>query len=141
MDGSKYAPEQQSMIVFTDPDAYFNDVPVSFGPVMFDVLNSMADEVGEMEFLIGLSMRFPDDFANVVDLAAATTSKLGNRLSSMLLGNVRHILHDAPLCNVHSPRLQEPDLYAGHGERDNYTITDYVSLILTHLFHYQIFNT
>lgn len=77
------------MIVFTDPDAYFNDVPVSFGPVFFDVLNGMADAVGEMAFLVGLSMRFPDDFENVVDLAAASTSRLGDRLDSLMLGNVR----------------------------------------------------
>lgn len=88
MDGSKYAPSQENMIIFTDPDAYFNDVPVSFGPVLFDVLNSMSDAVGEMDFIIGLSMRFPDDFENVLELAAASESKLGNRLDSLLLGNV-----------------------------------------------------
>ena len=89
MDGSKYSSSQQNMIVFTDPNAYFNDVPVSFGPALFDVLNAMSDAVGEMAFIVGLSMRFPDDFQNVIELAAASVGKLGNRLDSMLLGNVR----------------------------------------------------
>jgi hypothetical protein len=88
MDGSTWVPTQTQMIVLTDPNAYYNDVPVNFGPTFFDVLNSMADTVGEMAFIIGLSMRDPDDDTNVIELAAAADQMLGDRLDSMLLGNV-----------------------------------------------------
>jgi hypothetical protein len=97
------------MLVLTDPEAYFNDIPVDFGPVLFDVMNAMADKVGEMQYMVGLSMRDPDNDENVVQLASDAVNKLGDRLDAMLLGN-------------------EPDLYAGHGERDVYNISTYVSL-------------
>ncbi|KAF8840938.1 hypothetical protein BDN67DRAFT_996503 [Paxillus ammoniavirescens] len=107
MDGSTWVPTQTQMIVLTDPNAYYNDVPVNFGPTLFDVLNSMADTVGEMAFIIGLSMRDPDDDTNVIELAAAADQMLGDRLDSMLLGN-------------------EPDLYAGNERPQNYSIADYI---------------
>ncbi|KAG6330783.1 hypothetical protein ID866_8308 [Astraeus odoratus] len=107
MDSSTYVPDQAQMIIVTDPNADYNDVPVDFGPVFFDVLNAMADAVGEMEFMIGLSMQDPANDADVIELASAATGMLGGRLDSMLLGN-------------------EPDLYAGHGTRTNYTIQDYI---------------
>ncbi|OAX41921.1 hypothetical protein K503DRAFT_734703 [Rhizopogon vinicolor AM-OR11-026] len=107
MDGSIFVPDQQDMIEFTDPDAYFNDVPVSFGPMFFNVLNSMADDVGEMQFIIGLSMRDPSEDSNPILLANAAEQMMGYRLDAMLLGN-------------------EPDIYANHGTRGNYTIADYI---------------
>ncbi|KIK62124.1 glycoside hydrolase family 79 protein [Collybiopsis luxurians FD-317 M1] len=108
MDGSTYVPSMtDKMLVLTDPNAYFNDQPTDFGPVLFDVLNAMADKAGEMQFIIGLSMRSPENDSNVVELAQAAESKLGDRLDAMLLGN-------------------EPDLYAGHGERDAYNISAYI---------------
>ncbi len=89
MDSSTYVPTQtDKMVYLTDPNAYFNDVPVDFGPVFFDVLNGMADKVGSMEFIIGLSMQNPDNYDNVVELALAAEGKLGYRLDGMLLGNV-----------------------------------------------------
>lgn len=75
--------------------------------MLFDVLNAMADTIGEMEFILGLSMRAPSADDNVIELAAAAREKLGDRLDALLLGN-------------------EPDLYAGHGTRDAYTIQDYI---------------
>lgn len=106
---STYVPEMTDvMLNLTDPEAYFNDIPVDFGPVLFDVMNEMSDNVGDMQFLVGLSMRDPSLKDNVIALAKDAESKLGNRLDAMLLGN-------------------EPDLYAGHGERDTYEISDYVS--------------
>lgn len=107
MDSSTYVPNQKNMITETDPDAYYNDIPVDFGPVFFNVLNAMADAVGSMEYIIGLSMQDPAEDDDVIELAAAARSILGDRLDAMLLGN-------------------EPDLYAGHGTRDNYTIQDYI---------------
>ena len=88
MDSSTYVPSQTQMIVLTDPNAYFNDIPVGFGPVFFDVLNAMADTVGEMQFIIGLSMQNPSEDSNVIELATATEQMLGKRLDAMLLGNV-----------------------------------------------------
>lgn len=88
MDSSTYVPSQTQMIVLTDPNAYFNDIPVDFGPVFFDVLNAMADTVGEMQFIIGLSMQNPSQDSNVIELATAAEQMLGRRLDAMLLGNV-----------------------------------------------------
>lgn len=107
MDSSTFVPDQSQMIILTDPNAYFNDVPVDFGPTFFDVLNSMADIVGEMDFIITLSMQDPSNDTDVIELARAADEMLGARLDSMLLGN-------------------EPDLYSGHGTRTNYTIQDYI---------------
>jgi hypothetical protein len=88
MDGSTYIPAQRDMINFTDPNAYFNDIPVNFGPTLFDVLNAMSDNVGDMKFMIGLSMRDPiHGIDNVLELAAAAEGLLGNRLEALLLGN------------------------------------------------------
>ncbi|KAF5379811.1 hypothetical protein D9615_005831 [Tricholomella constricta] len=110
MDGSTYVPNLSKFLEHTDPDAYFNDIPVNFGPIMFDVMNAMYDIVGPMQFIIGLSMRHPHETANVVKLATDAEKAFGDRLDAFLLGN-------------------EPDLYAGHGERDAYDIDTYVSEI------------
>ncbi|KAH7910517.1 hypothetical protein BJ138DRAFT_1008658 [Hygrophoropsis aurantiaca] len=107
MDSSTFVPDQTQMVILTDPNAYYNDVPVNFGPTFFDVLNAMADNVGEMQFMVGLSMRDPEHDDNVITLANAAREMLGHRLDAMLLGN-------------------EPDLYAGHGTRQGYTISDYI---------------
>lgn len=72
----------------TDPNAYFNDVPVNFGPALFDIMNGMSDKVGAMQFMIGLSMRFPERWNEVLRLAQDTENKLGDRLDALLLGNV-----------------------------------------------------
>jgi len=88
MDSSTYVSNQTDMIVLTDPNAYFNDVPVDFGPAFFEVLNAMADIVGEMQFMITLSMQHPQNDTDVIDLAKAGRDMLGSRLDSMLLGNV-----------------------------------------------------
>jgi hypothetical protein len=92
MDVSTYVPDQtDQMLILTDPDAYFNSVPVNFGPVFFQVLNDMSDKVGSMQFIIGLSLHDIDDDALVSTrtLAAAAEDMLGDRLDALLLGNVR----------------------------------------------------
>lgn len=76
-----------------DEDAYFNDIPVNFGPRFFDILNGMYDKVGPMQFTIGLSMRNGHDFSNVTKLGKAARDKLGSRLDSLFLGNVGHFRH------------------------------------------------
>ncbi|KAK0486664.1 hypothetical protein EDD18DRAFT_1194698 [Armillaria luteobubalina] len=111
MDGSTYVGSSiPKMLELTDPDAYFNDIPVNFGRVLFDIMNAMYDEVEPMQFIIGLSMRDPANDQNVLELAKDARELLGDRLDAMLLGN-------------------EPDLYAGHGTRTDYNLTTYISEI------------
>ncbi len=79
------------MLELTDPDAYFNDIPVNFSRVLFDIMNAMYDEVEPMQFIIGLSMRDPSNDQNVLELAKDARELLGDKLDAMLLGNVRDI--------------------------------------------------
>lgn len=92
MDSSTYDSfKNDSMLTITD-SSYYNDMPVTFGPVLWDVMNGMADQVGEMQFLVGLSMQqAPEDGgdANALLLAQEAESNLGGRLDALLLGNVR----------------------------------------------------
>lgn len=125
MDAATYVPTQGNMITLTDPNAYFNDVPVDFGPKLWDVLNAMASKVGEMQYIIGLSMEDPSVASNMIEIAAAAEQQLGGRLDAMLLGNVCFVLRTFFPSDFNF-RHQEPDLYAGHGTRANYTIQDYV---------------
>ncbi|KAK0470434.1 putative glycoside hydrolase [Desarmillaria tabescens] len=109
MDGSTYVGSSMTkMLELTDPDAYFNDIPVNFSRVLFDIMNAMYDEVEPMQFIIGLSMRDPANDQNVLELAKDARELLGNKLDAMLLGN-------------------EPDLYAGHGTRTDYNLTTYIA--------------
>lgn len=128
---STYVPSLKAVLELTDPSAYFNDIPVNFGPVLFDIMNGMYDKVGSMEFGIGLSMRTPDAWSKIVELALAAEAKLGDRLDVMLLGNVG--LHSCCPWGLawFIQCRQEPDLYAGHGERDAYEISDYVHSCLS----------
>lgn len=71
-------------------------VATTYGPVLFDVMNKMADDVGDMQFLTGLSMHNPpqdggDDEA--LKVASVATDKLGSRLDAFLLGNVSCFVH------------------------------------------------
>lgn len=77
-------------------------VATTYGPVLFDVMNKMADDVGEMQFLTGLSMHNPpenggDDEA--LKVASVATEKLGSRLDAFLLGNVGCFIR----CSVRYP--------------------------------------
>ena len=89
MDISTYDPDKTDvMLTLTDPDAYFNDIPCTFGPVFFDVLNAMSDKVGDLSYILGLPMRQPEYYDNAVLLAKAAQEKLGDKLDALLLGNV-----------------------------------------------------
>jgi len=81
-------PSLRAVLKLTNPHAYFNDVPVDFGPALFDIMNGMYDKIGSMQFAIGLSMRTPNAWSKIVELALAAEAKLGDRLDVMLLGNV-----------------------------------------------------
>jgi len=85
---STYEPSLKVVLELTDPHAYFNDVPVNFGPALFEIMNGMYDKVGSMKFAIGLSMRTPNAWSKIVELGLAAEAKLGDRLDVMLLGNV-----------------------------------------------------
>lgn len=77
--------------------------------MLFDVMNAMSNEVGSMDFLLGLTLRLLNASSNMVDFASAAQTALGPSLGSLLLGN-------------------EPDLYIEHTMRgDDYSIQDYVS--------------
>ncbi|CAL1701104.1 unnamed protein product [Somion occarium] len=109
MDSSTYVPDQQDIIQFTNPNANSNDQPVNYGPALFDVMNTVSDMAGEVEYLIGLSLRNPNS-TNIALLAGDAQKALGDKLDAYLLGN-------------------EPDLYTRHGQRPNianYTVNDYI---------------
>lgn len=109
MDSSTYVPDQQQLLMFTDPNANVNDQPVSFGSALFDVMGSLGTKVGTVEWLIGLSLRDPNS-TNIPLVAGDAQKHLGDALDAYLLGN-------------------EPDLYTSHGNRPgmaNYTVYDYV---------------
>lgn len=55
MDDSTYNSSQSEMIVFPNPAANINDQPVTYGPVLYDVLADLASKVGGAQYLIGKS--------------------------------------------------------------------------------------
>ncbi len=54
-------------------------------------MDTISDCLGGAEYIIGLSMQHPDNSTDVLQLASAAQSKLGDRLDAMALGNVRAI--------------------------------------------------
>jgi hypothetical protein len=86
---STYVRDLPTFLELIDPNAYFNDVPVRFGPIMMDVMNEMANRVGEMQFIVGLGMRQSEDTLHLIDFAEDVQKKFGDRLDAYLLGNVR----------------------------------------------------
>lgn len=53
MDSSQFVQDQSDMMHFTDPNANFNDQPVDFGPMLFNVMNQVGSDVGGIEYVIG----------------------------------------------------------------------------------------
>ncbi|RDB22546.1 Beta-glucuronidase [Hypsizygus marmoreus] len=110
MDSSTYVPTQTSPMVQlsnTAPNA--NNQPVDYGPMLWDVLKKVADDVGGAEYLVGLSLLDPNN-PSVPIIAADAQKALGDSLDGFLLGN-------------------EPDLYTGHHNRPNianYTLDLYI---------------
>ncbi|KAI5124955.1 hypothetical protein M0805_007382 [Coniferiporia weirii] len=108
MDDSTFNSSQSQMIVFPSAAQNINDQPVTYGPVLYDVLAELAKGASGLQYLIGLSLALSDknDEALVVSTAE---QKLGSYLDGFLLGN-------------------EPDLYGPHGSRpSNYSQADYFS--------------
>ncbi|KAF8076570.1 glycoside hydrolase family 79 protein [Lyophyllum atratum] len=110
MDSSVYVPEQTSpMVEMKQNAANANNQPATYGPMLWDVMKKVADDVGGAEYLIGLSLLDPNNL-NVPVLAGAAQEKLGDSLDGFLLGN-------------------EPDLYTTHQQRpniQNYTTDIYI---------------
>ncbi|KAI0772045.1 glycoside hydrolase family 79 protein [Trametes elegans] len=109
MDSSTYVPNQQEIIQFTDPNANSNDQPVNYGPQLWEVMKGVSSAVGGAQYLIGLSLRDPNN-TNIPLLAGDAWKQLGDDLDALLLGN-------------------EPDLYTAHGNRPNlknYTTDNYI---------------
>ena len=70
MDSSTYIPDQQDILVFTDPTANINDQPVDFGPQLFDVMKGMSDSIGGAEYLIG-ELRWQHDGTSILTVEQA----------------------------------------------------------------------
>ncbi|KAJ3754052.1 glycoside hydrolase family 79 protein [Lentinula raphanica] len=107
-DASTYVPSQTSpMLVLTDPNANSNNQPVDYGPMLWEVMEKVSQEVNGVQYLIGLTLNSTNTNSIIAGDAAKT---LGSHLDAMLLGN-------------------EPDLYTVHGQRpnvQNYTVDDYI---------------
>ncbi|KAF8204822.1 glycoside hydrolase family 79 protein [Pholiota molesta] len=109
LDSSTYDSSLASpMIQITSGPVNANDQPVTYGPVLWDVLDKVSSDIGGAYYLIGLSLEDPNS-TNVPLVAGAATDKLGETLDAFLLGN-------------------EPDLYTGRLKPNvqNYTTTIYM---------------
>jgi hypothetical protein len=94
MDASTYDPSLKDvMLTIPNPEAYFNEIPVIFGPVFFDVMNEMQSRVGGMHFMLGVSTRHPEEFSMGIKLTQDAKDKFGKSLDAVLLGNVRCTAH------------------------------------------------
>lgn len=110
MDSSIYVPSQTSPMVQLMANApNTNDQPVNYSPLLWDVMDKVSSDIGGANYLLGLSLRDPNN-TNVPLLAGDAAQKLGDNLDGFLLGN-------------------EPDLYTAHGQRPdiaNYTTSIYM---------------
>lgn len=133
MDGAGYSRDQGNMIQLIGTPTNVNDIPVSYSPGLFDVLESVGGSVKGATYMLGLSLRTPANDSHVIDSASDALTRLGGSLDAFLLGNVRewrHVISNS-LTESSCLLLQEPDLYLKHGNRPgyaNYTYYDYVSL-------------
>lgn len=91
MEFSNYSSSLDTMLIHLDVKKNYT-LATTYGPILFDVMNKMADEVGEMQFMTGLSMNKPPENggdAEALKIASVATEKFGPRLDAILLGNVR----------------------------------------------------
>ncbi|KAH9482581.1 hypothetical protein JR316_0004681 [Psilocybe cubensis] len=76
MDDSLYVPTQTTpMLQLISGDFNFDDQPVHYGPVLWDVLATVATNIGGAAYLIGH------------DFLGSATQRLGDSLDGFLLGN------------------------------------------------------
>ncbi|TFK43725.1 glycoside hydrolase family 79 protein [Crucibulum laeve] len=110
MDSSTYVPTQGSpMLQLQSGPANSNNQPVNYGPVLWDVMNKVSNDLNGTKYLVGLSLLDPNS-SNIPLLAGGAQKSLGDHLDAFLLGN-------------------EPDLYTSHGNRPglkNYTVQNYL---------------
>ncbi|KZT51702.1 glycoside hydrolase family 79 protein [Calocera cornea HHB12733] len=112
MDSSVYAENQTTTLLeVLDPAANSNNVPVSFGPLLFSTLGALITPHLNLSYTFALPLLTPNDTASYAPLAAAEGALLpAGTLDLVLLGN-------------------EPDLYYDHGDRPgfaNYSVDDYI---------------
>jgi hypothetical protein len=126
MDASTYDPSYTRDLLSVADASTKDAIVVTYGPVLFDILNAVAGVVGSMNFVLGLSMqRPPNASSEAYALAGAAKRALGNQLDALLLGNVGSTT--TTTSTLADPATQEPDLYAAHNVRENYTVDHYVS--------------
>ena len=53
MDDSTFNSSQTEMITFPSAAQNVNDQPVTYGPVLYDVLSELGNKVGGAQYLIG----------------------------------------------------------------------------------------
>ncbi len=90
-DSSTYLQNQTSpMLKLTDPNANYNNQPVDYGPMLWQVLQNVSGSVGGTEYLIGISLSDPN---NTIGSTIAGDAKeiLGDNLDSILVGNVSRL--------------------------------------------------
>jgi hypothetical protein len=94
MDASTFdASYTQNLLSVTDASTK-DVILITYGPVLFDILNAVADTVGSMSFVLGLSMQHPpNDSSEAYALAGVAKRALGDRLDALLLGNVSNDDH------------------------------------------------
>lgn len=68
MDDSIFNPSQTEMITFTTPAANFNDQPVTYGPVLYDVLAEVGKRIGGAQYLIGIVIQKINKFTSLTML-------------------------------------------------------------------------
>ncbi|KAJ7171838.1 glycoside hydrolase family 79 protein [Mycena crocata] len=105
-DSSPYLTEAASpMVQLQGGDHNANDQPTDYNPTLWKVLAEVSKSVGGVAYLINIPLALQPNASLSTDIR----SILGSSLDGMLLGN-------------------EPDLYTGHGKRQNlknYTVQNY----------------
>jgi hypothetical protein len=141
MDSSTYVSNQQSMITLPSNITNQHDISVTYGPLLFETLAQLGDNIGGAQWLVGLSLININNVNATVATAVNATSILGNRVDAFLLGNVCNLIYTLYVCHdSHIRTNQEPDLYLSHQERTgiaNYTTGNYVR----HTVHIRVSNS
>ncbi|KAJ7151560.1 hypothetical protein C8R46DRAFT_487773 [Mycena filopes] len=106
-DSSPYVDQSSSPMVQLTPGNFnANDQPVTYNPELWSVMAAVANSVNGVAYVINVPLGIQPNKSISDDIRRI----LGSNLDSMLLGN-------------------EPDLYSGHGKRQNlknYTVDDYI---------------
>jgi len=94
---SKYISNLRSVLEITD-DSQYNTIRTRFGPLLLDILNGMSQKVGPMQFYLGISTQFPEEFDQMAQFALDAHNKLGDKVDAFMLGNVSNTPTFAERC-------------------------------------------